>query len=36
MGLLIQERAHMKKIEAVIQPHKLDELKQALIGIGVS
>ena len=26
----------MKKIEAVIQPHKLDEVKQALIGIGVS
>ena len=26
----------MKKIEAVIQPHKLDEVKEALIGIGVS
>ncbi len=25
----------MKKIEAVIQPHKLDEVKDALIGIGV-
>jgi nitrogen regulatory protein P-II 1 len=25
----------MKKIEAVIQPHKLDEVKEALIGIGV-
>jgi nitrogen regulatory protein P-II 1 len=25
----------MKKIEAIIQPHKLDEVKQALIGIGV-
>ncbi len=25
----------MKKIEAVIQPHKLDEVKTALIGIGV-
>jgi nitrogen regulatory protein P-II 1 len=25
----------MKKIEAVIQPHKLDDVKQALIGIGV-
>ena len=26
----------MKKIEAIIQPHKLDEVKTALIGIGVS
>jgi len=26
----------MKKIEAVIQPHKLDEVKEALIGIGVT
>src|SRR5215471_2999558 len=25
----------MKKIEAVIQPHKLDEVKDALKGIGV-
>ena len=25
----------MKKIEAVIQPHKLDEVKDALIAIGV-
>jgi nitrogen regulatory protein P-II 1 len=25
----------MKKIEAIIQPHKLDEVKAALIGIGV-
>jgi nitrogen regulatory protein P-II 1 len=25
----------MKKIEAVIQPHKLDEVKEALTGIGV-
>jgi nitrogen regulatory protein P-II 1 len=25
----------MKKIEAVIQPHKLDQVKEALIGIGV-
>jgi nitrogen regulatory protein P-II 1 len=25
----------MKKIEAIIQPHKLDEVKEALIGIGV-
>jgi nitrogen regulatory protein P-II 1 len=25
----------MKKIEAVIQPHKLDEVKEALLGIGV-
>ena len=25
----------MKKIEAIIQPHKLDEVKDALIGIGV-
>ncbi len=26
----------MKKIEAIIQPHKLDEVKAALIGIGVN
>src|SRR6476661_4222188 len=25
----------MKKIEAIIQPHKLDEVKDALIAIGV-
>jgi nitrogen regulatory protein P-II 1 len=25
----------MKKIEAIIQPHKLDEVKKALIAIGV-
>src|ERR1041385_6997739 len=25
----------MKKIEAIIQPHKLDEVKAALLGIGV-
>jgi nitrogen regulatory protein P-II 1 len=25
----------MKKIEAIIQPHKLDDVKAALIGIGV-
>ncbi len=25
----------MKKIEAIIQPHKLEEVKQALIAIGV-
>jgi nitrogen regulatory protein P-II 1 len=25
----------MKKIEAIIQPHKLDDVKQALIAIGV-
>jgi nitrogen regulatory protein P-II 1 len=25
----------MKKIEAVIQPHKLDEVKEALKGVGV-
>src|ERR1700692_4114673 len=25
----------MKKIEDIIQPHKLDEVKEALIGIGV-
>ncbi len=25
----------MKKIEAVIQPFKLDEVKEALIGIGL-
>lgn len=26
----------MKKIEAMIQPHKLDDVKDALIGIGVN
>ncbi len=26
----------MKKIEAVIQPHKLDQVKDALIGIGIN
>ncbi len=26
---------HMKKIEAIIQPNKVDEVKEALIGIGV-
>jgi nitrogen regulatory protein P-II 1 len=26
----------MKKIEAIIQPHKLDEVKEALIGIGLN
>jgi nitrogen regulatory protein P-II 1 len=25
----------MKKIEAIIQPHKLDDVKSALIGIGI-
>ena len=25
----------MKKIEAIIQPHKLDDVKEALKGIGV-
>ena len=25
----------MKKVEAIIQPHKLDEVKEALLGIGV-
>jgi nitrogen regulatory protein P-II 1 len=25
----------MKKIEAIIQPHKLDDVREALIGIGV-
>src|ERR1035438_6487700 len=25
----------MKKVEAIIQPHKLDDVKEALIGIGV-
>ena len=25
----------MKKIEAIIQPHKLDQVKEALIGVGV-
>ena len=26
----------MKKIEAIVQPHKLDDVKSALIGIGVN
>lgn len=26
----------MKRIEAIIQPHKMDEVKEALIGIGVN
>ncbi|MBV9035685.1 MAG: P-II family nitrogen regulator, partial [Acidobacteriaceae bacterium] len=26
----------MKKIEAIIQPFKLDEVKEALVGIGVN
>ena len=26
----------MKKIEAIIQPHKLDEVKESLIAIGIS
>jgi nitrogen regulatory protein P-II 1 len=26
----------MRKIEAIIQPHKLDQVKEALIGIGVA
>ncbi len=30
-----EDREHMKKIEAIIQPHKLDEVKAALIGAGV-
>jgi nitrogen regulatory protein P-II 1 len=25
----------MKKVEAIIQPHKLDEVKEALLGIGI-
>ncbi|HXF27682.1 MAG TPA: P-II family nitrogen regulator [Bryobacteraceae bacterium] len=25
----------MKKIEAIVQPHKLDDVKDALIGIGI-
>ena len=28
-------RTYMKKIEAIIQPFKLDEVKDALIGIGI-
>jgi nitrogen regulatory protein P-II 1 len=31
-----EERRLMKKIEAIIQPHRLDQVKAALIGIGVS
>src|SRR5260370_30420343 len=30
-----REGLQMKKIEAIIQPHKLDEVKDALLGIGV-
>ena len=30
-----KEGYRMKKIEAIIQPHKLDEVKDALLGIGV-
>lgn len=26
----------MKRVEAIIQPHKMDEVKDALIGIGVT
>ncbi|HVY91178.1 MAG TPA: P-II family nitrogen regulator [Bryobacteraceae bacterium] len=26
----------MKRIEAIIQPHKMDDVKEALIGIGVN
>lgn len=26
----------MKKIEAIIQPHKLDEVKDALTGVGIN
>jgi nitrogen regulatory protein P-II 1 len=43
-GTLIEERAHafgregapMKKIEAIIKPFKLDEVKEALHDVGVS
>jgi nitrogen regulatory protein P-II 1 len=39
-GIMIDTRRkrkghRMKKIEAIIQPHKLDEVKDALLGIGV-
>jgi nitrogen regulatory protein P-II 1 len=33
--LFRQGRESMKKIEAIIQPHKLDEVKEALRGVGV-
>ena len=31
-----RSESNIKKIEAIIQPHKLDEVKDALIAIGVS
>jgi nitrogen regulatory protein P-II 1 len=30
-----EERRTVKKIEAIIQPFKIDEVKQALLGIGI-
>ncbi len=30
-----RERQRMKKIEAIIKPFKLDEVKEALMGIGI-
>src|SRR5262245_48498579 len=32
---LTARRGHMKKIEAIIKPFKLDDVKEALTGIGV-
>src|SRR5258706_13563792 len=34
-GQLYKERNDMKKIEAIIQPFKLDEVKEALKGVGI-
>jgi nitrogen regulatory protein P-II 1 len=32
---LLSERQNMKKIEAIIKPFKLDEVKEALQGVGI-
>ena len=34
-GSLVTQRNHMKKVEAIIKPFKLDEVKEALSSIGV-
>ena len=35
MDIRAEEKNDMKKIEAIIQPFKLDEVKEALKGIGI-
>jgi nitrogen regulatory protein P-II 1 len=35
LELVDDDSGAMKKIEAVVQPHKLDDVKDALLGIGV-